>query len=289
MKITRREASRISLQKAIHVRSSLKLGLYDAVCPYDCAASLGLEVHFDDIPSLEGMYVKGNPPIVLISSLRPPGRAAYTCAHEIGHHVFNHGTCVDEHVDGLDEHLKNEEEILAQTFAGFFLMPKSAVEHGLHVRGKTIETIRPMDIYTLACWFGVGYSTLINHAEYSLRILPTLSANALRQVTPRQIRLSLIERDGAGNLIYVDQYWKGRAIDVQVGDSVLLPRGTVHNGDKVQRLGETNNGCTLFQVISPGIDHFSNEDLGWAAFVRVSRRNFVGRGIYRHLEEAEDE
>jgi hypothetical protein len=288
LKINRREIAKVALQKAVHLRSSLGLGIYDAVCPYDCAENLGLEVHFIDIPSLEGMYVKGNPPIVFISSLRPAGRATYTCAHEMGHHIFNHGTRVDEILDPLNAKQKTEEEQLVQTFAGFFLMPKSALERGLFLRGINIETVKPIDIFSLACWFGVGYRTLIDHAEFSLRILSTSHAEALRQVTPRQIKLSLLGKDDIGSLIYVDKHWTGRAIDAQVGDTILLPKGTVHSNNKLQQINSTN-AYEIFQAMAAGRDRFLDPNTGWAAFIRVSKRDFTGRCIYRHLEEPEDD
>ena len=289
MKVNRRELARTSLQQAVRLRKKLGISIYEAVCPYDSAEKLGIEVHFIDIPSLEGMYMKGKPPIIIISSLRPSGRTAYTCAHEIGHHVFNHGTRVDEYLENLPVERNSPEEIIAQTFAGFFLMPKSAVERGLFLRGKTIESARPIDIYTLSCWFGVGYETLINHAEYGLKILSSKQAEALRNLSPKQIKSSLLGNRFDGNLIVVDKFWTGRTIDAQVGDIILLPNTTQQNNEKVCQVINTDSQYTLFRAVAPGRGRFSNSNSGWAAFVRVSRQGFTGRSVFRHLEDPEYE
>ena len=56
---------------------------------------LGIVVRFNNI-NMEGMYQRGLPPRIHLSARRPLPRRAYNCAHELGHHVFAHGSSIDE-------------------------------------------------------------------------------------------------------------------------------------------------------------------------------------------------
>jgi Zn-dependent peptidase ImmA (M78 family) len=58
----------------------------------------GVEVRFSALPSAEGIYSPGKP-VIVVSSLRPAGRQAYTGAHELGHHIYGHGEQFDELVE----------------------------------------------------------------------------------------------------------------------------------------------------------------------------------------------
>jgi Zn-dependent peptidase ImmA (M78 family) len=281
----KQESARLALKEAVRLRKITSHTIWDAICPYDCAEQIGLEIRFVDIPSLEGMYIKGNPPIVLVSSLRPMGRAAFTCAHEIGHHIFGHGTRIDQdQVAGINN-INNQDEFLAQTFAGFFLMPKSAVDRAFTLRNWRIESCTPIRLYTIACWFGVGYETLIDHLQYSLKVLSADHAKYLKDAKLSQIKADLITQEIKTNLIVVDNYWTNRAIDIQLGDMVLLPKGVIQKGDKSKLLSIADRSGELFQGVLPGIGQFYNPSNGWSAFLRVSKPGFIGRSIFRHLDD----
>ena len=85
----------------------------------------------------------------------------------------------------------------------------------------------------------------------------------------------------------VDQHWTGRAIDVEIADLVFVQGRPTIEGDCLAQVQEMRDG-RLFRARQPGIGKFCDGD-GWSAFVRVSRRAFVGRSIFRHLEEGDDE
>jgi Zn-dependent peptidase ImmA (M78 family) len=289
LKFHRLESSRLALQEAIQLRKKTNHTIWDAICPYDCAEQIGLEIRFVDISSLEGVYLKSSPPLILISSLRPSVRATFTCAHEIGHHVFGHGTCVDQDNGSHDNFSIEREEFLAQTFAGFFLMPKVAVERAFAVRKWKIETCSPNDIYLISCWFGIGFETLISHMEYGIKVLSTTHARVLRKASVKEIKTNLIGMELDGNLIVVDKHWTSRAIDIQVGDIVILSKGVVLNGDNLKPLNIFSKSYELFQGNKPGVGQFYDPNNGWSTFVRVSRKEFIGRSIFRHLEDPEYE
>lgn len=306
-----------ALRAAMKTRQQLQLPLNEAVCVYDAAEELGLEVRFDPIPSMEGMYVKqtlaGSCPHILISSLRPAGRQAMTAAHELGHHVFGHGTRIDQYVKGVGTvgmaivqsgaipegaiSTADQEEFLADSFGAFFLMPKSAVERGFAMRNLDPAAAEPLEIFRVAGWLGVGYGALVMHMAISLKLISWRRAEALLTAKPKNLREELFGRPVAAELYVVDEAWTGRPVDLKVGDVAILPPATTvepTTGRFSQQarlapgvLTISPNGSTAFEATTPGLGRFAGQD--WAAFVRVSQREFAGRNIYRHLEATDDD
>jgi Zn-dependent peptidase ImmA (M78 family) len=264
---------------------------WDSVCIYDLVAErYGIEVHFMNLPSMEGMYIrKSLEPLILISSLRPPGRQAYTCAHELGHHIFGHGVRIDEHL--LETSSKNTfepEEFLADCFAGFMLMPRTAVSKAFAVRGWSLDSCTPIQCYTVADWLGVGYATLINHMNTTLKLISPSQAKELSGLSPKQIRSSYLGPNVSEELVIVDEHWAEKAIDIQVGDLIFLPANVIGEGKCIQFYQHAMEGI-LYCGATPGTGRLYNPGTGWSSFVRVSRRDYAGRSIFRHLEESDDE
>ena len=85
----------------------------------------------------------------------------------------------------------------------------------------------------------------------------------------------------------VDTQWSGRAIDVEVGDLILAQGETDYEGGCLEGV-EVSGNRRLFRACQPGLGKVCNAS-GWSAFVRVSRRAFVGRSTFRHLAEASGE
>ena len=74
----RRAIARRATADALRMRQRAGYGLSGAICVYDLAQRLGIEVRFLDIPSMEGMYYSSSDPHIIVSSLRPAGRRAFT-------------------------------------------------------------------------------------------------------------------------------------------------------------------------------------------------------------------
>jgi hypothetical protein len=285
----RRELAYEGLKMAVRVGQAHRIRIEDPVSVYDFSEELNLEVRFVDIPSMEGMYLRKSPPEILVSSHRPPGRQSYTCAHEIGHHLFNHGTHIDEISQKLSVGKKfDPEEFLADTFAGFLLMPKTAVRSAFVRRGWRPESCSPDQAYRIACWLGVGYSTLIHHMQVSFNLILRPHAEKLSRETPKSIRRDLIRGEIEGNLIPVDFFWTGRPIDIRIGDVILLPPFTKYEGKSLTRVC-ADDGPTLLKGNGVGIARLSNDNSSWSCFVRVSRKEYIGLSRYRHLEEPDDD
>ncbi len=285
----KKELMRQAMSAALKLRFSSGCKLSGAICVYDLAQNIGVEVRFVDIPSLEGMYWKTSPATILLGSERPAGRQSFTCAHELGHHVFSHGNKIDEVLKGATSTpYKDLTELIADTFAGYLLMPKTTVCSGFSVRGLDPEACAPVDFYTVAGWLGVGYSSLVHHMQRSLKLITASRASVLLKMSPKAIKRAILGREVSEGLLVVDCHWVGRAIDAQVGDLLLLPPDAASEGSVVAGVEEVRAG-RLFAATVPGIGRLSVAKLDWCGFVRVSRRNYVGRSIFRHMEDVADD
>ena len=283
----RQMLAREAMTAALRTRRTVGYGLDHAVCVYDLAAKLGVEVRFLDVPSMEGMYLSVPGPTIIISSLRPPGRRAFTCAHELGHHKWGDGVKIDELFEQWEKPRLDPMEFKADCYAGALLMPKIAVSRAFAVRGWRMEVCTPEQVFLIAKYFGVGYTTLIHHMRSALRVLPGVRAKALLRVSSRKAQSLLLGLQTPHNVVEVDAFWTGRTVDVEVGDLIFVRGGAQFEGACIELSSDIANG-QLFRAARPGIGRLE-ASTAWSAFVRVSRRDFVGRSLYRHLEEVEDE
>lgn len=278
--------ARESLASAQQVRRQRQRSILDPVCIYDLSADMGLDVWFQKIASLEGMYVRLSPPRIFLGAERPAGRRAYTCAHELGHHVLGHGTKVDELREECGEPGSFEpEEYQAQVFAGMLLMPKLALASALSERGWSPETANAEDLYCLASLFGVGFESIIRHMQFGVGMLPRHRAEAMARIRLPEVRAALAGAEQAAYpLVVVDALWRGRPVDVEVGDRLLTPRDFFCEGTNLHLVTE-RGGRKLWQALSPGRCRFYLRDRDWGIFVRVSRKCFEGRSQFRHEPE----
>ena len=277
---------REALREALRVRREAGRTSWDPICIYDLAEAMGVEVKFWPVPSMEGMYCRGERCVITVSSERPWGRRAFTCAHELGHHVFKHGTRVDEYL-AEEQSRDDPDEWLADCFAGFLLMSRPAVERAFRLRGWNAATCTPLQAFTVSGQLGVGYTTIAQHLRWSLKMISASHAECLLRTPLRQIRLELLREDSATRLLRVDHFWEKVAVDLQVGEQAILPRGAVVEQKVVSVLGEVESGL-LVQGRRAGTEQTCVPELSWSAFVRVSRAEDVGRSLFRHLEDPDD-
>lgn len=283
-----KKMAQMALQTALMIRSKAGLGLTDPVCPYDICAEMKIGVKFVDI-NMEGMYVREPKPRILISSLRPLARRNFTCGHELGHHIFGHGSTLDHLVNDREKsNYKIPEEFLADSFASFLLIPAVGIRKAFSSRGWNPKTATPSQIYTIACNFGVGYTTLIYHLAYSLKYIDSTKVKSLLRSSPQSVREEILGFISSQSLIIVDNYWMAKTVDVEVGTKILLPKGVLPLNEKLIPVEESGLD-NLFHARSPGITRISSADNSWAVFVRIMPFQFEGMGKYRHLEGYEED
>ena len=281
-----------ALQAATATRAKAKLGQAEPICIYGLCETLGIVVRFNNI-NMEGMYQRGLPPRIHLSARRPLARRAYNCAHELGHHVFGHGSSIDELRENAKERpWEDPKEYLADTFAGFILMPIIGLRRAFSVRGWTPETATPTQMFTVACEFGVGYATLLTHLSAGVDMLSRRRASALQRVRPRALRMDILGSPTPQPLIVTDHYRTAPTMDAEVNTLIVLPPSTKVTGGGLTFERDLQAG-RLFRAMKPGIFQASAGD--WAIFVRIApvQNNepygYIGLAKYRHLEEDPDE
>ncbi|MXW20560.1 MAG: ImmA/IrrE family metallo-endopeptidase [Gammaproteobacteria bacterium] len=279
----RRILAREALQAAINTRLEAKLDQHSPLCIYGLCEAQGIKVRFNDI-NMEGMYQKGPPPRIHLSAHRPLFRRAYNCAHELGHHVFGHGSSIDELREDAKEHpWEDPREFLADTFAGFILMPIMGLRRAFATRNWTPSTTSAAQIYKIACDFGVGYETLLTHLSAGVRIISRARAQTLRRATPKSIRATILGNLTRHPLIIADRLSPATTIDAEVEMLILLPSETNVVDNSIVRVKDLNAG-RLFRAVRPGISQASSKNGEWNAFIRVARQAYVGLAQYRHLQ-----
>ena len=257
------------------------------LCAFDLAENVGVEVWFRPETSLEGMYSKEQG-VILVSAFRPRGRQAFTCAHELAHHLFGHGSTVDPYLpEGNCPVAASSQEKLANAFAASLLMPISGVRRAFADRNWGIDRCTPCQVLIVAGCLGVGYQTLIEQMRWAHHLISREQYRDLLSTSPQRLRQELLPNQHTQDLVFVDRAWVGHAVDLSVGDVCLLPKGVRHEGKSLARLGDEQFGWS-FTAFCAGITRVELPDEQWAAFVRVSRKNFVGRSIFRHLEDPDD-
>jgi Zn-dependent peptidase ImmA (M78 family) len=288
MQISRKELAQEALKKSLEVRRQAKLDVTSPAAIYEICEALGLTVQFIKLSSMEGMYMNKERRI-LISSLRPLARRYYTCSHELGHHVFDHGYKIDELAKAGQKY--DPQEFLVDCFAGFLLMPKLALLNAFTVRGWSPESATPLQVFIISCNFSVGYETIISHMTHTLKMISVNRAAELKKSTPKSIRHELIGNDSSPSLIVADEQWASKTIDVEVGCQILVPKAAeINSQSSIVSITEIAVGYgKVIRAERPGIVRVFCRDSNWAVFIRVSRLNYEGLSEYRHMEDCDDE
>jgi hypothetical protein len=76
-------------------------------------------------------------------------------------------------------------------------------------------------------------------------------------------------------------------VDVEIGTLVLLPEGCVVEGSQLESVPHATG--RLYRATATGIGRIEDSKRPWAAFVRVTRFQYVGFSTNRHLENDDDD
>ncbi len=282
--IDRSALNRQAMDAATAARSRAGVSQFGPVDPVDLATKLNVKVVYMGA-SMEGFYFKGPPPRILLSSLRPVPRRTFTCAHELGHHWFGHGSTMDELKEDERSDSQKPEEVLANAFAAFLLMPSVSVRGAFARRGCTVATASSEIFFAISCEFGVGYATLINHVRYTLRDLSSSQASQLLKDTPQKIRRRMIG-DGFDALLVIDRFARSRAFELEQGGAVLLPTNIIVSGEALTKLGEAS-GQVLYRAARRG--SVSLVGMEQPSMLGVLPKEYRGAAAYRFLEDPDEE
>lgn len=278
--MNRTQLAQTAMREASRLRQQHRLRLSASICPYDLAIGHGIKVQFLSAPTLEGMYDREREAIML-GSARPPGRRRFTCAHEIGHHVFNHGTSLDQ-MRGLHTDSSDPEEFLADSFAASLLMPKTAIDAAINRRGWMRRQFTDQMLWILAQDLGVGYETLLIHLNLVLNYISSAETSRLRKQRPADLRDEFVGFEVQHEAYLVDEFWGERPVDLEVGD-IVVGAASIIAGPCI----ETSETPKLhFVATRPGIGALRLPN-GRLITTRVARRDYAGRAQFRHEEDVE--
>ena len=269
----RRELATKANQQSVNVRLKSGCDLIRPICIYDVCEKMGVKVTFSDI-NMEGMYQQGKPPRIYLPSslIRPIGRRAYTCAHELGHHIFGHGSTIDE----LD------------SFASHLLMPTLALRNAFAGRGILPEAATPIQLHIIASIFKVGYSTLLTHLRFGAEMISFARYEKMKRIKLPAIRAEIFGQITSRSLLTFDEQSNSPTIDAEVEHLIVVPTGVSCESDALQFVGDVALGA-VFEARRPGIVRLARPDGTWSAFARISRKNYIGHAGYRHLEDETDD
>lgn len=285
-----------AIKASIKARKVAGANLVSPINAYDACEAHGIIVRFNDI-SMEGMYDRNPRPRIHISALRPLVRRNLTCAHELGHHVFGHGSTIDEINDRSEVADHNDPiEFIANQFAYFFMMPTLGIRNAIASRKLNLARATAKELYAVACNFGVGHTTLLTHLRYGLAMLPDAHFQRLRRVTPKALRNEILRSEVSEPLVIVDENWTSPTLDLESGDYAVLPSKLENVPAQLSYVEEVPDG-SVYRAERVGIGRVEVSALGSGIFVRVARKRivndgavgYVGLARYRHLEDDDDE
>lgn len=273
-------------RKAEQIRMKLSLNSFEPLNIFDVCQKLDVTVRFVDI-NMEGMYVSqssGKSPTIILSKQRPLVRRVFTCAHELGHHVFEHGSRMDalaEHVPGTDSY--SNEELLVDTFAGALLMPIGGVQAEFNRRNWKMEIASQLDFYVISNYFGVGYQTLVSHCRVN-NLISTFKSESLLKTSPKKLFNSIDNLAlPPASFKVIDGKSAVKAIDLEVSNYIFLPKDSVVEGNHLSHIGESSLGG-VYLAKKPGVVRVRSAANDLGCFIRIQNSNYIGLAENRHLE-----
>jgi Zn-dependent peptidase ImmA (M78 family) len=214
---------------AAETHADLGISLDQPVDVFGAIEKLGLVLAFADLGKVSGLYIPGGASIgIMIHSGHPRTRQRYTAGHELGHHVFSHGTDIDIDLEGALRRnpsapwLDHEKE--AEAFGAWFLMPRRLIRRGLQEL-EIAEISSPYDVYALSLWLGTSYTATARQLG-ATRLVTSAQATEWAKIPPRTIKRSLagtfVPNDLRNDVWWLRRQQDGSTIEARPGDRVVL-------------------------------------------------------------------
>lgn len=156
----------------------------------------GVLARFAPLPKMAGAYFSEadhGQNGMLINTRLPWSKQRYTIGHELGHHVFGHGSRSDAGTDWISIDSPSttpDDELVAEAFAAWLLMPKTTVSQAVRQLGGWTPGL-PIDAYRLSLLLGTSYrATCIHLAQ--LKFLGWPAVRKMLKVQPKEIKQALL-------------------------------------------------------------------------------------------------
>lgn len=276
----------VLLEAAIREADKLRMQhgytMFQPVNVFDICISMDVSVRFINV-SMEGIYTireDGTNATILLSNQRPFPRRSFTCAHELGHHVFKHGNRIDGLSD--DESQSNpKEEILVDTFAAALLMPSLGIQAEFAKRKIKLAEANSAHFYSVASSFGVGYKTLVTNCRIN-KLIELAKESELLRDTPAKLFKNITGLNNKGSHFkIIDGFSQLPVIDLEVSSYIILPASAVIEGNHLEECSRTGTKI-VFVAKRAGIVRAAYANT--SSFIRIQNMKYIGLVENRHLE-----
>jgi len=172
-------------------------------------------------------------------------------------------------------------------FAAFLLMPKSIVQKALKERQINPQRIEPMQIFRMASHLNVGYGTLINHLTWTLNLLGRQQCKNLLRTQPKVLKAQF-GGSPQGEVIIVDGLWQDRAVDLEIGDILVLHGdATLYETPLLSSAGTVDRQRT-YRAVSRGYARAFDKSGDWAINIRIASKHYEGLARFRFYPDPEE-
>ncbi len=235
----------------------------------------GAYVFFRPLKSMCGAYfpIGDGSPGLLINSNLPLSTQRYTAGHELGHLYLKHKTVSLDREVGFVPELRSgvdEDEVVAEAFAAFFLMPKPLVVNSMKELAIEAKSIRPRDVYLLSLRMGTSFRATINQLQ-TLKIIQRPAAAKLRDLKPKEIKQDLNDDQALGrhDIWVLDEHWNGKEIYPAPEDTIRIQLSEIPTSGYTWLLDQQPVGVQLLE------DRYSDDEQDGIGGSRV--HEFVAR------------
>jgi Zn-dependent peptidase ImmA (M78 family) len=262
-----RDAHRAAMVAAADAQEELELDTFQRIDVFGAMSEAGLKVIFRELKGCAALYLPtslGGRPGAIINSSHPLALQRYSAGHEIGHHFFGHASQVIREAEPQRTSQEpSEQEMLAEAFAAWFLMPPEGVEQAL-ASMNLASPQSPEDVYGLALRVGASYQATCVHLP-SLKLISATRGIEWSRLSLKGIKQRLSTEEPPGgwrNDIWVlSDLDTERALVVRSGDRLVfdLPgyeAKALPSGASSQTLPQADllSGSRLQVDLSPEMD-----------------------------------
>jgi uncharacterized protein DUF955 len=213
---------------AAELHDDLSIDCVRRIDVFRAIPDLGIHLMFRPLNRCAGVYLPGveGRAGILVHQAHPLPLQRYSAGHELGHHVFGHGHQIDR-PEALTRSVSgswSDEEMLAEAFAAWFLMPPELVDSSL-TELRVSNPRSPQDAYALSLRLGTSYTATCLHL-LSLNMVSRGDLDVLLATSPKEIKQSLVSEypamDWRADVWVVRAGSPERPLRVSEGDRILL-------------------------------------------------------------------
>ncbi len=189
------DAHREAMFAAADAHDTLNVEVTKRIDVFAILERLDLRVMVRPLRGVAGLYVpalgdRGGG--VLVSSLHPLARQRFTAAHELGHHWLEHAPSIDLRTQILQRAELSRltpDEMVAEAFASWFLMPAEAIDATLADLGVS-QPRGPEDVYAVSLRLGTSYQATA-YQMANMRLADYSTADRWAKQPPRAVKAAL--------------------------------------------------------------------------------------------------